>query len=1088
MLNQVSEKKMHWVRMIIAIGWLTLIASLFYDPISHIFTEPENTWSFLHLPYEGIDPEKCREYVTVQGKCVEEHPYALGAKIFWGMILPIGVMILLLFGHEFWRRICPLSFLSQIPRALGIQRQRKEVNPRTGSVRYELVKIKPDSWLGRNHLYFQFIFLCVGLALRILFINSHRLLLGSWFVLTVLAAIAVGYLYAGKSWCQYFCPMGPVQLAYNGPRALLGSEAYKDKIPTQSMCRTVIEGQEKSACVTCQSPCFDIDAERNYWEILHKPGRKFAQYGYVGLVVGFYLYYLLYSGTLKYYYSGAWNHEEDQLAKLFSPGFYIFNQPIPIPKLIAAPLTIAVFVIGSYFLFCRLEKAYKAYRLRNGKPVSQERVQHIFFSLATFASFNTYFMFGGRPVLKLLLPPRLELGFNAFVIFISGIWLYRTLGRTSESYTREGLTNSLRRQLGKLPIDFPQFLSGRSLDELEPNEVYVLAKVLPNFNKAQGLKVYQGLLKEALAEGNVTSANSLEVLRQIRIGLVISDEEHFNVLTELGIENPDLIDPNAQKSRENLLRIESYREALELQLLESIESGLPLQEALEKQKKQLKALKLEYGISNEEEEKILEQMYSRDSAILRTAENLLTQLRDLTIREQILANLPFKSEQPALKLLRVVAITNKQRIFTQKLLSVLEILGDNSAAIQIAQTTSLLASKVLPHLLTNPEHEISWQQRLDEQIWSLLYKGVSEEAQEPTGLIVNSEPEVDTDLENKNLQDALVQLLQEFLSNYDPLIRAASLYALNQIEPQQGETSAKQLINNLTGEDWLVKEVADDILATSKPTTEELLPTLLVRINHHGDVQEQVFQQSVISIGSSSINDIVLVAPLISPQHAFLYLDQEGVNVIDLGTPQGLTVRDQIIKDARQRLHQGDTIFFSSGKQPSPSLVVHWDKETPESTEFSLQMSTLDKMLLLFESDFFSSLNPEALIEIARTSSIRMYPQGTTICQEGTVSDEIFLLLDGAADVMIADKAQVAETHAIKVGEVKVNETIGEMGVLNKEERSASVITTAPTNQLLVIKAKDFENILRNNQELSRNVIMILSHRLRNLSAQMKVQ
>jgi CRP-like cAMP-binding protein len=151
-------------------------------------------------------------------------------------------------------------------------------------------------------------------------------------------------------------------------------------------------------------------------------------------------------------------------------------------------------------------------------------------------------------------------------------------------------------------------------------------------------------------------------------------------------------------------------------------------------------------------------------------------------------------------------------------------------------------------------------------------------------------------------------------------------------------------------------------------------------------------------------------------------------------------------------------------------------------------MSTLDKMLLLFESDFFSSLNPEALIEIARTSSIRMYPQGTTICQEGTVSDEIFLLLDGAADVMIADKAQVAETHAIKVGEVKVNETIGEMGVLNKEERSASVITTAPTNQLLVIKAKDFENILRNNQELSRNVIMILSHRLRNLSAQMKVQ
>ena len=77
-------------------------------------------------------------------------------------------MLLLVFGHETWRRICPLSFLSQIPRALGIQRQRKIVNNRTGKVRYELVKVAQDSWLGCNHLYLQFGLLFLGLTLRIL--------------------------------------------------------------------------------------------------------------------------------------------------------------------------------------------------------------------------------------------------------------------------------------------------------------------------------------------------------------------------------------------------------------------------------------------------------------------------------------------------------------------------------------------------------------------------------------------------------------------------------------------------------------------------------------------------------------------------------------------------------------------------------------------------------------------------------------------------------------------------------------------------------------------------------------------------------
>ncbi len=113
----------------------------------------------------------------------------------------------------------------------------------------------------------QFGWLFLGLCGRILFFNADRLLLAAWLLLTIAAAIFVGWYYGGKSWCQYFCPMAPVQSIYSTPAGLLGSRAHMDSSPiTQSMCRTVdADGTERSACVACQQPCIDIDAERLYW-------------------------------------------------------------------------------------------------------------------------------------------------------------------------------------------------------------------------------------------------------------------------------------------------------------------------------------------------------------------------------------------------------------------------------------------------------------------------------------------------------------------------------------------------------------------------------------------------------------------------------------------------------------------------------------------------------------------------------------------------------------------------------------------------------------------------------------------------------
>jgi hypothetical protein len=453
MFWKVPEIKMRYIQWALAIGWLLLIVSLFFDPISSYLTQPETQWSPFRI--NNHHPFQCPVYVTepgqsqlrvdwvgnpvgtcapgcsrLQGKCLIDRPYAMGNRIFWTMIVAIAPGFLMIFGHEAWRRICPLSFMSQIPQALGFRSKRK---------------VEEKSWLGRNYWYLQFGLLYVGLSMRLLFTNSDRTWLGNFLILTILAAMTVGFLFKGKTWCIYICPFSPVQKILTGPGGLLESKAHQIKPTTpitQSMCRTIDSfGDDLRACVGCKVACPDIDLEKSYWTDLKKPGRRFTQYGYLGLAIGFYVYYFLYAGDWSYYFSGDWTHEADQIGQLLNPGFYLFEQAIPIPKLIAAPLTLAVFVAVFYWLGVRLERAYSRFRKWIGKPLKPELVLHHSYSISAFLAFNVFYTFGGRPNIALL-PNSLIAVFDISSLVVSTIWLLRTLTRSYEKYTRESQFSS----------------------------------------------------------------------------------------------------------------------------------------------------------------------------------------------------------------------------------------------------------------------------------------------------------------------------------------------------------------------------------------------------------------------------------------------------------------------------------------------------------------------------------------------------------------------------------------------------------------------------------------------------------------------
>jgi hypothetical protein len=799
MFANLPERQMHWVRWVLTIGWLLLIASLFYDPWTATLTEPGHPWSPLRLT------DQC---VQVQGECLVEQPYPIGATLFWGAIVPSGIFILLVFGHELWRRICPLSFLSQIPRALGWQRQLQRETPKTGKVRYELAKVKPESWLGRNYLYVQFAWLFIGLCGRILFFNADRLVLGLWLLFTIAMAIAVGYWYGGKSWCQYFCPMAPVQTVFSEPGGLLGSKAHmSDRKITQSMCRTVLpDGNEQSACVACQSPCFDIDSERSYWDGLSKPATSLVRYGYVGLVVGYFLYYYLYAGNWDYYFSGIWNRDPNQLAALLNPGLYLFGQPINIPKLFAVPLVLGGFTVIGWGVGRAIE-TYLQSQYQRQANISPDVIQHRIFAVCTFVIFNFFFIFAARPLI-LLTPVAVQYIYDLALVFLSTLWLQKTWHRSPDRYSRENLASRFRKQLEKLQLDVSQYLDGRSLADLHTNEVYVLAKILPDFTREKRHEAYKGVVREALEEGYVNYSNSLAVLQQMRHELDISDDEHREVLEELGIEDSELLNPHRQRSLENQIRLSGYQKSLE-RLMRLRQQQTDRSGSEPWNTSQLRALRREYSITASEEDWLVRDL-SPDLGGVAKIEVLLSRLADWVACYRALNQLTLRNHRSAISLLEASAY-HKQKLIVQTILETLAALPKDANVMPLVQSLKQLASDTVIEQLQRE----TWRGREADRLTKRL---------QPEVVQALLQPEATSVVASMKSSDEIVGYIESLLQQSEPVVQAVALYGIAQLDAVRAEAIAR----NLQHEPYhpLVQETATQLLSLPAPPTLTDFPRL----------------------------------------------------------------------------------------------------------------------------------------------------------------------------------------------------------------------------------------------------------------------
>jgi hypothetical protein len=707
-----------------------------------------------------------------------------GNRIVWTICIAALPFFWMTIGYHVWRRICPLAVMGQLGRFFGKPGARKM-----------------GDWMTKNYLLVQLVLMVACLSLRLVATNGSDVWLAAFFGIVIVAAIVTSFVYAGKTWCNFLCPVGMVEKLYTEP-----SRSASEATPMTSQC---------SPCVACKRHCPDIDLEQGYWKEVggdQAAARRIAYFSWPGIVVGFYAYYYLVSGTWSYYFTGAWTYERALPDQMLAPGFTFAPM---IPRVIAAPLTLIVFGAASYVVLSAIEKIIARRRiaqLDNGeaRTAAIARVHHGMLAFAGLVAFNAFYAFAGQPSLQRL-PSWLVSAWGVIVVFASTAMFVRRLARREDAYVQEKFAQKILKkwEWGDAPPS----------DDLK--DIYLLHTERTKQREAR-LRAYKETVREMVADGLVTR-NELVLLDSLRAQLGISDKDHQKIIGELSAEERQLFDPAYQGSVEQRVARERYRADLERLVMEAARQGsAPAQSTLAQ-------LAAERGIKDAEAADALARVLAPDGPIGALYTQELAQIADLVAAAEAAAkDNDGSTESASLALLRHLAIrrAHEHAIHALGVLSVLTKRAELDHVLHAAKQRGIVKPAQLAELA-----EIDLVKPLAEQL-AKLERG-----------------------ERAALTDAPILAVIGDSSRH---LRAAAAVLLTRFDTDASRDALRALIDDPEG---IVREAAVRAMGAKSRLTRDVLSKVL------DDPDPGVRQAAVRAVsGGSTSNELPAIDPAILAQ------------------------------------------------------------------------------------------------------------------------------------------------------------------------------------------------------------------------------
>ena len=844
MFAQTSEFSMRIVRFSLLASWCGLLVLCVIDIGQTQLTNPSHP-----LSIEGLTAKT----IELRGEVLEAQAYNPATRFFWGVGIPIVVLTLIIFGHDTWRRICPMSAVSQIPRWLGFQ-----IKTGKGKSR-RVAMINPTGFLARNAILIQFFLFATVVTLRLTLLSANPFALFIFTILIFVLAFATGLFFSGKTWCHYFCPMNSVQLTINGPRGLNSAKPNTDGL-SQSMCRKPgPENVDVSICVGCNSPCPDVDIERNYWDRLPTLQRRLAVYGYFGAVIGFIHGLFAATGDFSYgaavWYDSHWN----------AVGYYPYGENLPIPRWLGSGVTMLTWILASWAVGLFTEKALvRIHRKNNKNPIALEVSRH-----------QTQLIFSFSALLLLIygvaLPGMAWL--PQFVVWLIGIastaslsmWLYRSWYRTHRAYQRESLAESIRKQLLRMNQNWAEYLNGRDLKDLSTDEVHLISELTPNLESHNRAAFYEAFLNDAITQGSIDTLEGRKVLENLRKSCNISIDEHKKIVDRLKgdyeLNDSLLISTN--------LRLTSFKSELEKIILTEISSGRSLEKAITNNAEKIESLRQNYSLTPEEEDRAIKEIGSNKGTVGRLIEDLTEQLHQLADYGRSLTtsyadnflkqSLKHQSTEILEQIIMLLETLEHKEYFSQLIRAVVN--ADHTMVREFNFNTK------------NDAIKSTFHQILNQMI--------------PTTLAIDG-----------NQHERTLKALAKMNDQYIALVATRSAHMSGYTWAEQLLASKRRLISN-----------AD--FSSNNQSKNKIIVSLTPYEKH------TLFVKNSLTAGRAEDNDWIVKIPEASRHHFRLFIENNKVLIEDLNSANGTIINEDVIRGKTIEITYDATIRLAHDTNPA---------------------------------------------------------------------------------------------------------------------------------------------------------------------------